>query len=146
MNRPLKFLFWPYARKKLLLKVLFSVATIRVRLWLLPFKPLDNQPAGPESAADSRPFDWSAIREITAFVQICSRFIPHASCLTQALATRTLLHGIGQTCVLKIGVDKDEHQKLIAHAWIEVDGKMIIGKIRDIRRYTVMSSSKEQLA
>lgn len=55
-----------------------------------------------------------------------------------------LLRRVGQDSLLKIGVDKDEGERLIAHAWIEVEGKIVIGKLRDIRRYSIMAHGMEQ--
>ena len=61
-----------------------------------------------------------------------------------ALATQTLLQLKGQKSILKFGVDKDESKKLIAHAWVEIDDKIIIGNSTEISRYSVLSSNKEQ--
>ena len=63
-----------------------------------------------------------------------------ASCLTQALATRTLLNLKGQKSHLKIGVDKDKKENFEAHAWIEKEGKIIIGKLpRHQQRFVILN-------
>lgn len=98
--------------------------------------------------SSSKPFNqsnnWKLIKEISYSVRICAKYVPFASCLTQALATQTLLRLKGQKSYLKFGIDKDESEKLIAHAWIEIDGKIIIGGSADISRYSVLNSNKEQ--
>ena len=143
MKNPLRFLFWPHPKKKLLLQALFWVAFIRLGLCIFQFRRL-NKWLGGSKSEDVRESDWKIIREIAEFVRLGSRFVPQATCLTQALAARTLLRRMGQNSLLKIGVDKDTDFKLVAHAWIEIDGKIIIGKVPDIRRYAIMSHNTRQ--
>lgn len=141
---PIRAFFWPNSKKKLMLKVLVRVTLSRLGLWFVSFRQLSHWMVGDERLEVSEVTDWKSIREVVSLVKCASRFVPSASCLTQALATQSLLAGMGQTCILRIGVDKDDSQKLIAHAWIEVEGKIIIGKLRDIGRYSILARSEEQ--
>ena len=60
-----------------------------------------------------------------------ARFVPRASCLTQALALQSVLSGCGEVCSLVLGVDKSAKPgakiNFEAHAWIEWQGRVIIG-------------------
>lgn len=145
MNKMFKFLAWPYPRKKLLFQVLFLLAVIRLGLWLTPSKFWIKSIPGAGLKEDALQTDWIAVNEVTSLVRLCSRVVPHATCLTQALAVRIILRRIGQNCTFKLGVDRDEDEKLLAHAWIEVEGKIVIGRLRDIRRYSVLSRNREQV-
>jgi Transglutaminase-like superfamily len=145
MTKIFRFLGWPYPKKKLLLQVFVLIARIRICLWLIPSKTLKGYISTPELPRGDQASNWDTVNELVDYVRFCSRFVPYATCLTQALATRSMLRRMGQNCMLKIGVDKDQDHKLLAHAWIEVDGKIIIGKVRDIRRYSILSHNKEQL-
>lgn len=78
------------------------------------------------------------VRRIAASVRRVSRYVPAASCLTQALATEFLLARRGQISSLLIGVTKTEEGEFKAHAWLESDGKIIIGGVQGSRRYTVL--------
>jgi len=127
-----RFSSWPAQRKILLLRAFGIVAFVRIVLWILPYRRWHEWLKLSEPIQEHTR-DWARIREVTAAVKRASQFMPQATCLTQAIATRRLLRGAGQTCQLRIGVDKDGMQKLIAHAWIEVDGKIVIGKLKDIR-------------
>lgn len=140
MNKFLKFLFLSYQKKKLLSQSLLLLSIIRLSLWLFPFRWLNKALSYFDSAA-AKQTDWLVINSITQAVRKCSRFVPSATCLTQALTTRTLLRLKGQNPQLKIGVDKDEDNKLLAHAWIEVDGRIVIGKLPHHQRYKVLNSS-----
>lgn len=142
MKKILKFLCLPYQKKKLLSQSMIAVIVIRLSLWLFPFKTLNHwlsafAPVG----SDDRKVEWNAVDSVATAVQWCSRYIPYASCLTQALAARTLLGLRGQNSQLKIGVDRDEDGKFMAHAWIEIDGKIIIGKLPRHHRFNVLRSS-----
>lgn len=68
-----------------------------------------------------------------------SRFVPGASCLTQALAVQTLLGMRNQRSDLKIGVGKNKEDEFVAHAWIEIGERIVIGKLADLHSYSVMS-------
>ena len=145
MRKIRNFLLLPYQKKKLLTKSLLFVWFIRLGLWILPYRLLVRWLAlfGSSKSA-SQINDWKLIKEVSHSVRSCAKYVPFASCLTQALATQTLLRLRGQNSILKFGVDKDENKKLIAHAWIEIDGKIIIGGSPDISRYKVLNSNKEQ--
>lgn len=146
MKKLLKFLFLPYQEKKLISQSLFLVITIRLSLWIFPFRWLNNWLSKLGSPnIGSQPTDQIVIGNVTRSVRSCSRYVPRASCLTQALATQTILRLKGLDSQLKFGVDKDENEKLVAHAWVESDGKIIIGKSADIHRYSLLSLSKEQI-
>lgn len=145
MRKIRNFLFLPYQKKKLLTKSLLFVWFIRLGLWILPYRLLIKWLALLDSSKSvSRINDWKLIKEVSYSVRSCAKYVPFASCLTQALATQTLLRLKGQNSILKFGVDKDDNKKLIAHAWIEIDGKIIIGGSPDISRYTVLNANKEQ--
>lgn len=142
MKKILKFIFLPYQNKKLLSQSLIAVSVIRLSLWVFPFKTL-NHWLCTFAAADSGDgkVESSVIDNVASAVQICSRHIPYASCLTQALAARTILGLRGQYSQLKIGVDRDENGKFMAHAWVEVDGKIVIGKLPGHHNFNVLRSS-----
>lgn len=74
-----------------------------------------------------------------------SRYVPAASCLTQALAMLVLLNRFGHSSELRIGVVKNDADRLKAHAWVECEGKIVIGSRMDLSRYTVLPSFSRQV-
>jgi hypothetical protein len=73
-------------------------------------------------------------------VSRCSRFAPwKTKCLVDAVTAKLLLqwHGINST--LYLGVDKDENNKLIAHAWLKCGEKFITGR-KGYQKFTVVST------
>jgi len=64
---------------------------------------------------------------IARAVEVASHLVPRSTCLTKALAAHVLLRRVGHEGVLHIGVARDEAGKFEAHAWLECQGKVIIG-------------------
>ena len=71
-----------------------------------------------------------------------SRRVPKATCLTQAIALRTLLARDGKESELRIGVAKAEDGRLEAHAWLESDGRIVIGG-RESSRFAVLAAGEK---
>jgi Transglutaminase-like superfamily len=65
---------------------------------------------------------------ITGAVVTAGRILPGLqNCLLQALAAEAILARAGYDCHLQIGAAKDGPHKLVAHAWLERDGKILLG-------------------
>jgi hypothetical protein len=117
------------------------VALFRVALWLVPFarvRAMANLIAGGlrTGAPGAADFAGRAARA----VEFASRFVPRATCLPRALATLVLLRARSVPARLRIGVARDESGTLDGHAWVESDGRVVIGKLPNLRGYTVLGS------
>lgn len=135
------FLRLPKTEKSLVLRAFLYVAAIRVMLWVMPTRSIQrlvdsNSLSSPQSAA----VNSERVQTIVGYVKTVSRYVPRASCLTQALAALLLLRESGQTVEMKIGVAKDDRSGLIAHAWLEKDGQIILGAVPDQRRYVTLEA------
>ncbi len=130
----LKLSAWPVSRIKrfvglglaeqvLLLRALFLVSAIRLGLFLFPFRILQRfaQRRSPNSNTRYSPgqYVWA--------VRAVSRYVPGATCLTQALAAQTLLARSGHASHIEIGVRKDEQRRFLAHAWVVSGDQIVIG-------------------
>jgi hypothetical protein len=71
-------------------------------------------------------------------VAVASQCIIGATCLTQALAAQVLFRRRGYPSCLRIGVAKIEEARLDAHAWVESQGKIVIGGAEGMSRYTLL--------
>lgn len=110
----------------LLLRAALLVAGIRVALWLLPFScwrrlALASWPLHASQEPDS------SVDRLAWAVSRVSRFIPGATCLTQALALMRLLLRSGRLATLHVGVAKSADGRFEAHAWVDSGGKTVIG-------------------
>lgn len=114
---------------------LSAVIATRVALIVVPYNLLRK------FSSPSRPLTRKAApnplrrSSIVKSIQITSRLIPGATCLTQALAAQTLLRLCGDFVELCLGVARSSQGHFAAHAWLEADGCIIIGDLPDLDRY-----------
>jgi hypothetical protein len=143
MKRLRRLLLLPAREKLLLAQSLFLVILIRFGLSIFPFRWIDRWLGVFAAPVDdhNRETNWNLVKSIVRVVRASSRYVPYASCLTQALAARVLLRMAGQSSHLKIGVERGSDNKFGAHSWVEVDGRVVIGKLPDHRRFSVLESN-----
>jgi hypothetical protein len=128
MRRLNKFLHLPSADRRLLVNSLWLIGAVRLGLWLLPFPRLRRVLTSLSKATSKlNEGDPIVIRRVAWAVTIASGYIPRATCLTQALATKVLLARSGQPAALRIGVSYGACGEFIAHAWVESNGDVVIG-------------------
>jgi hypothetical protein len=114
--------------RRLLAKAALWVATVRLMLWVLPFRSQRSLLARFEGPTARESENDPLLPERIAWaVQLASRYIPRASCLTQAVAAKILLHRAGYGAELHIGVGKDDNGRFQAHAWVESGDRVLIG-------------------
>src|SRR5919112_6290116 len=117
------------AERWLLIKAALLLGTIGLGKRLLPFRTLGwllvraaGAPTGPRRT-NPHPTDT-----IVWAVQACRlRVLGSNNCLTQALGTQVLLARHGYPAQVHIGVTRREQGRFQAHAWVESEGRVIIG-------------------
>jgi hypothetical protein len=67
-----------------------------------------------------------------------SRYIPHARCFSKAITVKILLICHEDPVQLKIGIRKVTNDRMLAHAWVEHQGKVIIGNLSDLNQYHIL--------
>lgn len=104
------------------------VATVRLALWLLPSRTTLGLVRRIESVTrrDTGRPRVSATRIVWA-IEAVSRRIPKATCLTQALSAKLLLWCFGHQTQLCLGVARSSTGVFRAHAWLERDGRPVLG-------------------
>lgn len=133
------------AERALLLEAGGWVLLIRLGLWFVPFDRLRSFLARRSVARSSvearmaraEPHDLhEATRRVAWAVRTMARVVPGATCLTQALAATTLLERRNLPGDLRIGVARKASGALEAHAWVESHGRVILGHLHDLDRFT----------
>ena len=101
---------------------------VRLGLWLLPFRTMRKvvERLGQPPTGLDRP-RWPVPQQISWAVTITSRYVPSATCLTQAMTAKILLGRYGHQANLRIGVTRSEAGEFQAHAWVENDSAIVIG-------------------
>lgn len=69
-----------------------------------------------------------SVAQLTWAVRAVSRYLPGATCLTQALAAQAILSESGFPSQVEIGVAKDGFHRLQAHAWVVCEGQVVLGE------------------
>ncbi len=130
----------------LLLHALALVAAVRVGLWVLPYRTVQRLAGSGLTSSGRREVAPVTIQEGAAFRQrvvaaveaVGRRTLGDKPCLTQALVAQRMLRRGGYETSLHLGVSKDG-RKLLAHAWLERDGYVVIGGGLSQVRYTPLS-------
>ena len=122
--------------RRLLLEAFLWVVVMRIGLALLPYRALrrfaGEHPRDADSKADLSRLPWA--------IAAAARRIPGASCLPQALAAQAMLSRRAVHSVLRIGVaGRGAESKIKAHAWVECRGEVIVGRLEDLTKYSVLS-------
>jgi hypothetical protein len=141
MNRLRAFLALAPVDRHLLLRAACWLAVIRVGVWLLPFQTLRRLVAG-AAQASRRPSDARRLSpdRVAWGVVVASQYVPGAgSCLVQALAGRILLAQSGIPGRVHIGFARDAQGQIEGHAWLESQGRIVIGG-SELERYILLSA------
>ena len=109
------------------------VCAVRLALWFVPFAQLRTAVVA-LARPRLRPSNRYSANELGWSVRAVSQYLPHATCLTQALALHILLRREGLPSRIKIGVTKDAG-RFEAHAWVESQNQVVIGDSA-LQRYT----------
>jgi hypothetical protein len=146
MRRLHKFLILPLPAQCLLIISALLLAAIRLGLWLLPFQTLRRFLARITYLLAQPPKTaHTSIHNIAWAMAVVTRYVPVVgTCLTQALATQILLGWRGHPTHLRIGVAYSETGQLQAHAWIEGDGKVVVGDLSDLSRYQPLPLERQE--
>ncbi len=115
----------------------------RMWLWMLAVEARRRQPVPrlvafvrPRRSGVASPHD-SDLDRILALAQTTTRFVtrrPETACLIRSLVTYRYLCRAGLSPELRIGLAREGTYD--GHAWIEVDGRAVTDRPRDLTRYT----------
>ena len=119
------------------------VACVRILLWILPFKRLlwivDRTALRSARVAPVRLSEDTMVT-IAWGVTTAARYVPRATCLAQALAAQWIFAWFGHPTLLRIGVAKGNSKPLLAHAWLESEGRVVVGgESLEENEYAVLS-------
>ena len=121
MKKLIKLLAMQGDDRALVLQAAVCLIVCRVGLYLVRFESLQQWATRAKRAKPSVPLSkliWAAV--------ISTRIMPNSTCLVRALAASKLLAQYGYKSNLHIGVKRTDGV-FDAHAWLEYDGRAIIG-------------------
>jgi hypothetical protein len=116
-------------QRRLLCEAVICLAVARLSVVLIPARFLTAWLANcPRTATDST--GQALLREIRFAVITAARNVPwNAVCLPQAIAGKFMLARRGCASTLRLGVARTPAGGLLAHAWLEADGQIVVGEL-----------------
>lgn len=144
MQRVYKFLRLPSTDRRLLVKTMLLLWAVRLGLWLLPFQSLWRLLARmTRGTAKLHEVNPASVNQVVWGVRASSRYVPAATCLAQALAAKLLLNRRGYPARLCFGVARSGAGQFQAHAWVECQGRVVIGGLEPLSHFTPVMSLGE---
>ena len=134
MRRIRKFFKLSSEEQYLLIKTWILLGIIRLGLELFPFSTLRKLLYKLTILFRGLGKDFS-VEYLVWSVAVVSPYVPKTTCLAQALTAQFLLQRAGHQARLHIGVNYGIGGRLEAHAWVESQGRILIGGF-DLNRYT----------
>jgi len=99
---------------------------IRAGFWLLPFAVFRRMAEKAALETDAR-FSIP-LANLCRLVTAVSRRIPYTTCLSTAFTAFILLRRQGYPVNLCLGVNRDDQAILRAHAWVELNDQILVGR------------------
>lgn len=118
----------PIVRLRAISRATFALLLIKLGLWTLPFGTFRKLYDRFSRAKELRNYSEQDLENITWAVRTAAYILPvRLLCLPQALAVKYLLRH-APDLPLHIGVQHGPNDHFQAHAWVEKDGRPIIGE------------------
>ena len=136
-----KFLGASKADRTLAVQCLRALVAAGALVKLRPYRDLRKRlQTNPPLAlgSNSQPSQTTLLKLFSAV----ARRMPWATCLIQAIAAQNVLAEHGHASILKIGVSADATGEFAAHAWLEQDGRVLIGGADSPSSYAVLDLAK----
>jgi hypothetical protein len=145
-----KFLARSWPDKVLLVRAFTLVSAVRMGLGVLPFQTVQRLVSHPRVQRRDVPYPLRAEQDyqrrvVGAVEAIGRRLLGDKPCLVQALVAQRLMRRGGYDSVLRIGVAKDGRE-LLAHAWLERQGRVVIGGHASPVRYKPLAPVSSEVA
>ncbi|TLV01168.1 lasso peptide biosynthesis B2 protein [Dyadobacter luticola] len=116
-----------FSEKLIFLKAAICLILIKCALTVLPFPIFRKLFHGLTSSKSTKEFKPEKVQQIAWSVDTAANILPfELLCLPRALATKYLLRKM-PSLTLEIGIEVNPAKKFEAHAWVEKNGRIIIG-------------------
>lgn len=136
MTKVLRFIRLRFSEKIFLSHCVIVLCVIRVALSLKSASFIMRKISAIQVTEEGDQKTW---RMIAWGIGACSNFVPGATCLTQALAGQYLMARHNCRSIVRIGIERENHGNMKAHAWLLSGGFVVLGgKASDMPLYATM--------
>ena len=139
MKRLQQLLALPKTSRNILLQAVFLLFFTKLTLRWVTFERLRGRAGRYLRPPTGGPPDWRTVRVVAWAVDRAS-IVTGGTCLTKAFVGEWLLRRRGLAVDLRVGVARDDNGGLDAHAWLEVEGRTIIGEVDEMSRFSTFST------
>ncbi len=137
MRKVLRFFRLPLTDQWLVMRAVFLVSGVRLALHLFGFPAVYRLLSRFGGLNPEQAFDLNEVQRILRYVDAVSNvLLTRRPCLTRALVAQLLLTRRNFPTTLRLGVSRSAEGKFEAHAWLEHDGRIVIGYLPDLSRFT----------
>ena len=135
-------------RRRLAAEAALLLALIRIGLWILPFPALQHAldrcarwRAGGRSLSAPEPRPGELDQVAWAVEAVARRLPGSTTCLAEALAAAAMLRSRAHAVEVRFGVERQNGRAraLAAHAWVECEGRVVVGAVGNLAAYAVLS-------
>jgi hypothetical protein len=130
----------PAAERRLVVEAFLLVCAARSALSCMSLPAIRGSLARivrPHRASGTQVTKWQIVRALS----MAARKAPfRVTCLTEALAAEAMLRRRGHDARLQIGVVRPTGAELNAHAWVELDGEVLVGRLESLPSYAVLAA------
>ena len=116
------------------------LAFVRLTFWILPFRLLRRALHRYSTLLIQTGGRVAAARTAALVASVAARFPVPVTCLAEALVAETMLRRRGYAPALRLGVRKPDASVFDAHAWVECDGRIVIGEVAELGDYAVLEA------
>jgi hypothetical protein len=128
--------------RRILARATLLLALIHLSLGRIPFTMLQRLVAGRRRSERAVATDRTAIDQIVWAVTAAGARLPGSpTCLSRALTVQSMLTRRGFSSRLHVGVVRGTAGQLQGHAWVESEGRIVIGGTEsDISQFTRLAA------
>lgn len=119
--------------RRLFAEAALLLPAVRLLQQTLPFARWRRLLARGAPAAQRR--DRPSPDQLARAVERARRLPGKYKCLPAAYALHVLLHRYGYASTVQVGVAHDQNGSVEAHAWVEHEGRILIGALPDLVRF-----------
>jgi len=143
MRQLYKFLTLSADERRLLVKASVLLVLIRLTVGRVPFRTLSRLVIGRTRKDDASPHGDRRLADqvVWAVTAVSQRAPRWTTCLTRALTVQAMLARRGYPSRLHVGVMRGMHGALEGHAWVEREGRVLIGgSTTDLTRFARLAA------
>jgi hypothetical protein len=141
----------PGAEKVIFCRAFYLLTASRLLLQFRPFKDVVHY-FSQKSASPEIVISLVSSDRVALLLNAAATMSPFSTCLSKSLAGSVLFKSLGYQTVLHIGVKREGGELFEAHAWLTLNGNVLVGNRIDLAQYQELpfrfagSSTTEKLS